>query len=578
VHGLSNAAQVTAGDEDTCALQSSGQVDCWGSNFFGDLGNGRVSESLTPVEVFAISDATQVAAGEDPTCALLSSGHVDCWGDNRDGELGNGTSGPFRKSEVPVEVLGIGDATEVAAGEEHACAPLSSGQVDCWGDNEDGELGNGTSESSDTPVEVVGVGDATEVTAGRDDTCALLSSGRVDCWGNNEAGELGNGRASDSLAPVEVQGIGNGTQVTAGGDHTCALLSSGHIDCWGTEGLGNGGAGSVVPSAVPLGLPVVVTGAASSVTDVAATLNATVHPEGGEVTGCEFQYGRTSAYGSSVPCSSPPGSGESAVEVSASVSSLSAHSTYHFRIVATSAAGTVYGEDATFTTESLPPDFGRCAKMPAELEGKRVYHGGFTTSTCKHASATNTGNYEWQGDVEKGGFTTTGGTAKLETVSKARVTCSAEHGTGQITSFATVGAVVITFSGCESEGAKCATAGQSEGILESQTLEGNLGWQEQAAGKVALAIYPVGRSGPFMEYSCGGKASVLTGSLLVPVPTNEMAQTLKLDYKASEGKQEPEAFEREAADVLENSLGERVGLTFRASLTSEEAVEINTAF
>ena len=98
--------------------------------------------------------------------------------------------------------------------------------------------------------------------------------------------------------------------------------------------------------------PAVVTKAASSISQTTATVNGTVNPNGGEVTSCKFDYGTTEAYGKSVPCSSLPGSGTSAVAVSASVKSLSAHTTYHFRIVATNAGGTSTGADQTF--ETLP--------------------------------------------------------------------------------------------------------------------------------------------------------------------------------------------------------------------------------
>ena len=102
--------------------------------------------------------------------------------------------------------------------------------------------------------------------------------------------------------------------------------------------------------------------------------------------------------------------------------------------------------------------------------------------------------------------------------------CVAESGTGQITGSTTVGAVVMTFSGCKSAGANCTTVGQGEGVLQSKTLEGALGWQEKATQKVALDIYPAGHTGPFVEYSCGGRPAVLTGSVLVPVKADKMAE------------------------------------------------------
>jgi hypothetical protein len=101
------------------------------------------------------------------------------------------------------------------------------------------------------------------------------------------------------------------------------------------------------------GPPTAVTEAASSVTQSSATLNATVNPNGGNVTDCHFDYGPTASYGSSAPCASLPGSGESAVAVSASVTGLTANATYHFKIVATNGSGTAEGLDLTFKT---PPN------------------------------------------------------------------------------------------------------------------------------------------------------------------------------------------------------------------------------
>ena len=83
--GITDATRVTAGDEHTCALLSTGQFDCWGNNEFGDFGNGTRTRSDTPVEVSGITDATQVTAGYEDTCALLSTGHVECWGSNSNG-------------------------------------------------------------------------------------------------------------------------------------------------------------------------------------------------------------------------------------------------------------------------------------------------------------------------------------------------------------------------------------------------------------------------------------------------------------------------------------------------------------
>jgi alpha-tubulin suppressor-like RCC1 family protein len=368
VRGISNAAKVAASDESSCALLSTGHVDCWGNNVWGQLGNGTATTSSTPVEVLGISDATQVAAGDYHACALLSTGHIDCWGNNLSGELGDGSEGEENGISTPVEVRGLTNATEVAAGGTHSCALLSTGEVDCWGFNHfGGELGDGSEENSDIPVGVHGISDATQVTAGSGHSCALLSTGHTDCWGENSFGELGDGSEENSEVPVEAQVASNATEVVAGGYHSCALLSTGHVDCWGGDSsgeLGDGLAFSELPDEV-VGLnpgeltgsgpssPSAVTGGALSVTQSSATLEGSVNPNGSAVAAwCRFEYGPSEAYGSSAACPATLPGGSSPEDVSSSLTGLSVGTSYHYRLVAVNAAGAIsYGADQTFKTK-----------------------------------------------------------------------------------------------------------------------------------------------------------------------------------------------------------------------------------
>src|SRR5438309_1017979 len=105
-----------------------------------------------------------------------------------------------------------------------------------------------------------------------------------------------------------------------------------------------------VPATAMASGPTVLTEAATSVTQTSATLNATVNPNGGEVSDCKFEYGPTETYGTIVPCKAMPGSGTSPVAVSASISSLTPNTTYHFRISAMNAGGTSKGLDGMLTT------------------------------------------------------------------------------------------------------------------------------------------------------------------------------------------------------------------------------------
>ena len=115
-----------------------------------------------------------------------------------------------------------------------------------------------------------------------------------------------------------------------------------------SAGTAHGGDGLLTTSAAPQ----VVTGSASSVTTTAATLNGTVNPSS-RATSWHFDYGTSTSYGKSTAVKDA-GSGTSAVAVSAGITGLTGGRTYHFRLVATSDAGTSRGSDQTFVASGAP--------------------------------------------------------------------------------------------------------------------------------------------------------------------------------------------------------------------------------
>jgi len=250
----SRVTAITAGGNHTCALTTSDGVKCWGSNLYGQLGHGTMNFYGTPVDVIGLNgDVTAIAAGWWHTCALMTDGGVKCWGANDSGQLGDGTRSD---RSIPVDVSGLGSGVAaITAGLFHTCALTTSGGVKCWGSNSSWQLGNITVGQPYIPVDVFGLwSGVTAITAGLHHTCALTTgSAQVQCWGGNYDGQLGDGTTNLRRFPQTVIGLeGSETAIAAGGAHTCALTVSGGMKCWGDNFYGQLGDGSMHDRSTPV--------------------------------------------------------------------------------------------------------------------------------------------------------------------------------------------------------------------------------------------------------------------------------------------------------------------------------------
>ena len=251
------------------ALNSTGQVLAWGSNVDGQLGNGGIADTNTPVPVSLASGTTvtAIAGGGGHSLALTSTGRVLAWGNNSHGQLGNGTY-TYSRTPVPVS-LPLGPrgqptiVTAIAAGALHSLALTTGGQVLAWGDNTYGQLGNGGSGTlSNTPVFATLPLSTTVVTAiagGGIHSLALTSDGGALAWGNNRYGQLGNGTTTSTgcaCVPTPAQvNFAPGTIVAAiagGGVHSLALTSTGQVVGWGNNSSGELGNGTITNSSTPV--------------------------------------------------------------------------------------------------------------------------------------------------------------------------------------------------------------------------------------------------------------------------------------------------------------------------------------
>jgi len=240
---------IAAGFGNSCAVRGDGTVSCWGYNGDGQLGDGTTTSQLTPVTVVGVTDAVEIATNEYHSCALHGDGTISCWGANYAGQLGDGTT--INRQGTSVTVVGVSDAVEIAAGVYHSCALLGDGTVSCWGENNDGQLGDGTTTNRSTPMVVEGVSDAVEIALGIGHSCALLGEGTVSCWGNNGDGQLGDGTTTNRLTPVMVEGVSDAVEIAVGGAVSCARNRDGNVSCWGYNAYGQLGDGTATTTNQP---------------------------------------------------------------------------------------------------------------------------------------------------------------------------------------------------------------------------------------------------------------------------------------------------------------------------------------
>jgi alpha-tubulin suppressor-like RCC1 family protein len=198
-------------------------------------------EATTTVAVVPPSGATMLSltAGGNHSCGLTAAGSAYCWGSNEYGQLGDGAGGAGISQLRPVEVIGGHSFTMLAAGSHHTCGLTESGTVLCWGRNDQGQLGDGSQVSRDLPAPTAATDGYVAITAGLDHTCARTSAG-VYCWGDNAREVFGGWRMSTTPVLVETAGgltwapIDFQARRDTSSTHWCPLIvNGGALFCWG---------------------------------------------------------------------------------------------------------------------------------------------------------------------------------------------------------------------------------------------------------------------------------------------------------------------------------------------------------
>lgn len=228
--------------DQVCALQNDGSISC------GPLTASNPNLKLNPLK--SLKAIRSLHSGESFTCALRDdTGAIFCWGDNSKAQLGLG--GALVADQEPVAIAGFsGAAVVMETGSRHVCAINETGEVFCWGDNSDQQLGvdNIELKRSASPQLVRGLpAKARFLALGDRHSCAQLEDGSVWCWG--AAGRIGSD-APGGLIPMRVPLPVASAIIVAGLDRSCSQLTTGEFFCWGKNpGETNG---SIDPEVMPV--------------------------------------------------------------------------------------------------------------------------------------------------------------------------------------------------------------------------------------------------------------------------------------------------------------------------------------
>jgi alpha-tubulin suppressor-like RCC1 family protein len=223
---------------------------CFGGNDFGQLGDGTQTSRSTPVELQLPTGLGRVVAGHLFSCRLSSS-DLDCWGNTNQGQVGTGLDA-FEPNPVQLPGSGWQSLTK------NSCARNGANQVSCWGPVITATSGSTIPTSTPTPIggQPLRLISGTGVWA-----CGLDGNGAAWCWGANNIG-LGDGSTTTSRTPVPVAGGRRFSMLDVGNGYACGVELAGSVWCWGVNFNGQLGDGTqsnaATPVAVSPALPVPV--------------------------------------------------------------------------------------------------------------------------------------------------------------------------------------------------------------------------------------------------------------------------------------------------------------------------------
>ena len=230
-------------------LMSDGTSWGWGSNTYGQLGDGTTTDKSIPVSVIGDHSFIRIHWGPSTKVALKADGTAWTWGYATQGQLGNGY---ISHMSSPTSVIGDHSFVQVNFAYNSMNALKEDGSAWGWGVNTAGELGDYTMMNRSSPVSVVGDHSFIYVNSGWNHTVALKEDGSVWGWGAGNQGQLGDLSLTNKSSPVSVAGGHSFIKVSARYAFSVGLKADGTCWSWGYASNGMLGDGTATRKSSPV--------------------------------------------------------------------------------------------------------------------------------------------------------------------------------------------------------------------------------------------------------------------------------------------------------------------------------------
>jgi alpha-tubulin suppressor-like RCC1 family protein len=245
---------IAPGGQTNCAIRTGGAAYCWGDNSYGQLGDGTTTSRTAPTLVpgnytwSTLSTEDNSNANVGTTCGVTTTGAGYCWGSNNYGQVGDGTT---TQRLVPTAISGGYTWSSISVGWTDVCGVTTSGAAYCWGYNNYGQDGTGNTTQNNSPTLVTGSHSWSRISVGMTTTCGVAIGGSGFCWGYDGHGNIGDNNITQENNPTSVSGGYTWASITTGSYDACGVTTSGAGYCWGYNNNGQDGDGTSNQHQVP---------------------------------------------------------------------------------------------------------------------------------------------------------------------------------------------------------------------------------------------------------------------------------------------------------------------------------------